>query len=82
MAEIIDLDQVKAGVASAGATAALTDAPCSGTDYVCAGNDQPCGIDWACKSGNDAECSVEDHACNGVIVSEVPAQPAQVLLDV
>jgi hypothetical protein len=44
---------------------------------VCEGDDQPCGIDWACKKGDDAECTQEDHACAGVIVNEVPPQQQQ-----
>jgi hypothetical protein len=76
MAEIIDLDQVKAGVVVMDPIT-KHDAPCSGTDYVCEGDDQPCGIDWACKKGDDAECTQEDHACAGVIVNEVPPQQQQ-----
>jgi hypothetical protein len=81
MAEIIDLDQVRAGVVAMDPVAAAKqDAPCTGTDYVCAGEDQPCGIDWACAKGDDAECTEEDHACAGVIVHEVPPQqqPGQI----
>ncbi len=74
MAEIIDLDKVRAGAPAEEEPGESipgepvtpgTDSPC-GIDYVCQGPDQPCTIDWACGYGNDAWCVI-DHACGTVV---------------
>ncbi len=79
MAEIINLDQVKAGVVIAPENPSKGDSPCEQTDYACTGQDQPCGTDWACATGSvDATCSVEDHACAGkIFFPPKPPDPAE-----